>query len=108
MLPPVISEQDIFPFKFWFDGNIQDGMYYRNELYYRLYTVNISRRARLFHYGCKLASHSTLVLTTNLRDCSIWVSLRGQTASSFGSAVGLPSFEEFLAGAEQAVADNQT
>lgn len=100
VLPPVISERDIFPFKFWFEGNIQDGMYYRNELYYRLYTANISQRAQLFHYGCKLSRQSALVLTTSLRECSLWVCLRGQTTKSFGSPMGLPSFEEFLAGAK--------
>jgi len=107
VLPPVISERDIFPFKFWFDGHIQDGMYYRNELYYRLHTVGISQRSKLFHYACKLSRKTTLVLTTNLRECSIWVNLRGQTPNTFGSTMGLPSFEAFLQGTRQAIPDSQ-
>jgi len=107
VLPLVISDRDIFPFKFWFDGNIQDGMYYRNELYYRLDTANVSQRAKLFHYACKLSRKTTLVLTTNVRECSIWVSLRGQTPSTFGSTLGLPSFEDFMAGSKHMGSDSQ-
>ncbi|HEY9662593.1 MAG TPA: hypothetical protein V6C65_29415 [Allocoleopsis sp.] len=98
MLPPVIDEEDFFPFKFWFNNSIQDGMYYRNELYYRLHTADINQRARLYHYACKMAHYDTVVVTACDRTCSIWISLRSPSTKTIGSRKrNLPSFSEFLA-----------
>lgn len=82
MLPPVIDEGEFFPFKFWFQGSIQDGMYYRNELFYRLHTVDINHRARLYHYACRLSLRDEIVVTATDTTCSIWVSLRSPGASN--------------------------
>jgi hypothetical protein len=76
VLPPVIKEGDAFPFKFWFNNGIQDGMYYQSELFYRLHTVDINHRARLYHYACKMARNDFVVVTAASQQCSIWVSLR--------------------------------
>ncbi len=76
MLPPVLEEGEYSPFKFWFDNSIQDGMYYRNELFYRLHTISSESRARLYHYACKLSKHDCVVVTTTDDTCSLWVSLR--------------------------------
>jgi hypothetical protein len=82
VLPPVIEEGNAFPFKFWFNNSIQDGMYYRNELFYRLHTIGLEHRARLYHYACKLAHHDTVIVTTTNDRCSIWVSLRSPSATA--------------------------
>ena len=58
-------------------------MYYRNELFYRLHTVDISNRARLYHYACKLAQRDTIVVSASDISCSIWVSLRSPGATQF-------------------------
>ncbi|HEY9624487.1 MAG TPA: hypothetical protein V6C78_29290 [Crinalium sp.] len=55
-------------------------MYYRNELFYRLYSIDIKHRARLYHYACKLAQHDNVVVTATDVSCSIWVSLRSPSA----------------------------
>lgn len=80
MLPPVIDEGSSFPFKFWFKNSIQDGMYYRSELYYRLQTVDVQQRARLYHFACRIAQHEAVVVTTNQRSCSLWINLRSSLA----------------------------
>jgi hypothetical protein len=78
VLPPVINEQDISPFKFWFDDSIQDGLYYQRELYYRRHIGDVRHRAKIYHYACKLAHRAGIVVTITRRQCSIWVSLRGE------------------------------
>lgn len=82
MLPPVIHEGDTFPFKFWFNGSLQDGMYCENELFYRLHSVDVQHRARLYHYACQLAQRDVLVVTTSTTQCSIWVSLRSPNVTA--------------------------
>lgn len=82
MLPPVVNEGDIFPFKFWFNNTVQDGMYHRNELFYRLHTVPLTSRAQLYHYACKLAQRDNVIVTAAPEQCSIWVSLRSPSVTA--------------------------
>lgn len=73
-------------------------MYYRNELYYRLQSVTVAHRAKLYHYACKLAAKHPVLVTTRSDECSVWVSLRGNSAKDWVSCRDkIPSFEEFLA-----------
>jgi hypothetical protein len=76
VLPPVIGKGDFHPFKFWFNNQLQDGMLYRNELFYRLQTVSTTHRARLYRYACKIAQQHTVVVTALPNEYSMWVSLR--------------------------------
>jgi hypothetical protein len=97
VLPPVIDENQTFPFKFWFEDTIQDGMYYQNELFYRLHTVDIKARARLYHYACKLAQKDFVVVTADHDRCSVWVSLRSPSVSALVlRQKPLPPFVETL------------
>jgi hypothetical protein len=89
----VINEGDLFPFKFWFQTNIYDGMYYRNELFCRWHTVEASHRARLFHYACQLMQHNAVVVTANGQHSSLWVSLRSPIVAEFEQVEAIvPSF----------------
>jgi hypothetical protein len=77
VLPLVIKEEDCHPFKFWFNGSVQDGMYYCNEFFYQLETAQSSDRALLYFRGCKLTDTSSLpVVTVGASQCKLWVSLR--------------------------------
>lgn len=77
MLPLVVDEKKIFIFKFWFNGSIQDGMSYQNELFCRLQTFDIQHRAQVYHFACKLTQQNTaLVITSSAKACSLWASLR--------------------------------
>lgn len=80
MLPLVVHEGDFFPFKFWLKNRIRDGMYYRNELYYRLYTVESKQRSRLYHYACRLSRTEIVIVTANPKTYSLWISLRSPKA----------------------------
>jgi hypothetical protein len=76
VLPPIINESEVSPFKFWFNDGIQDGMYYQSDLFHRLLSVDSSRRAQLYHYACKLAQTERIVVTASDKGCSLWISLR--------------------------------
>ncbi|MGG6295957.1 hypothetical protein ACQ4M4_16330 [Leptolyngbya sp. AN02str] len=97
MLPLVIDEGSISPFKFWFEDSIQEGMYCRGELYYRLHSADLKLRARVYHYACKMAIRETVVVTATDMNCSIWVSLRSQSLKPIAQRYQpLPSFMEFI------------
>jgi hypothetical protein len=76
VVPVVLDEADVFPFKFWFDDTVHDGMVYQNELFYCLLTVDTAARSRLYHYACRISQGDRLVLTTAPSTLRLWVSLR--------------------------------
>lgn len=79
MLPQVLPESQLHIFKFWFNGSVQDGLHYRNELFYRARTVNSSERTRLYQLACRLCDRNAdLVLSAIEDSCSLWISLRNQ------------------------------
>lgn len=57
-------------------------MYYRHELFYRILTVPIHRRARLYHYACRLAQRGKVVVSTTDTYCKLWISLRNSTITA--------------------------
>lgn len=81
MLPKVVQEKQLQPFKFWFNDSLQDGVHFENELYYRLRQTPIAERSRLYQIGCKLAQNGADVfLTAADEQYSLWASLRNQKA----------------------------
>lgn len=79
MLPEILEERRIQTFKFWFDGALQDGAHYHNELYYRALTVESEKRTRLYHLACKLNEKGgSVVVSISDNQCSLWISLRNQ------------------------------
>jgi hypothetical protein len=79
MLPKVVRETDVHIFKFWFDGALQDGLHYDNELFYRALAVESVQRTRLYHLGCKLSEKGgTALVTLSEQGSSLWLSLRSQ------------------------------
>lgn len=69
-------------------------MYYRNELFYRLHSVGPSDRARLYHYACKLAHQSSVVVTASAERYSIWINLRSPGITS--DILGQQSLFQFI------------
>lgn len=82
VLPPVIDEGKVFPFKFWFDDQVRDGMSYKNELYCRLGTVERVLRVQFYQYACKLSQQESVIVTTTGKTFSIWLSLRSSTVTA--------------------------
>ncbi|MEB3355799.1 MAG: hypothetical protein VKK04_03575 [Synechococcales bacterium] len=76
MLPLLLNELELTPFKFWFDGTVQDGIFYGNELFCRLRSTPLEQRAYLYQYACRLARRNTVVVSLGSENCNLWISLR--------------------------------
>lgn len=83
MLPKVLPESRIQVFKFWFNGALQDGAHFANELYYRALTVETDKRTRLYHLACKFSEQQAGALVSIAdNQCSLWISLRSQAMAA--------------------------
>jgi len=79
LLPKVVQEKQVQPFKFWFNDSLQDGVHFQNELYYRLRQVPLTERGQLYQLACKLGQNGADVLLTSADECcSLWANLRNQ------------------------------
>lgn len=99
MLPQVIADNTVQPFKFWFYDGLQDGVHFNNELYYRLKQTTADGRGPLYQLGCKLARQGAdVIVTVGPDDCSLWANLRNQkvAASTFSEKLALPSADVLL------------
>jgi len=77
VLPLLLSESNVFIFKFWFEGELRDGMCHQNELFCRLRTFSAQERSQAYHLGCKLTQdYPVIALTATDKQCSLWISLR--------------------------------
>lgn len=83
VLPPVLSEGNYHPFKFWFNDRLRDGLFYQNELFYRLQTLSATHRATLYQHACQLAQQDSVIVTASLTEYSMWISLRSPRLSHF-------------------------
>ncbi len=99
MLPSVVSENSLDPFKFWSNDSLQDGVHFHNELYYRLRQSPADSRAQLYQVACRLAQHGAdILLTVSDESCSLWINLRNQKLAihSLFSNIDLSSLEALL------------
>ena len=87
MEPLVISEKMVSTFKFWSDGQIQDGMNCRNELFGHLKTTNFQERNHIYELGWSLAQKGVeVVITVSDYQYTLWSNLRslGQSEALLG------------------------
>ncbi|MGD1907642.1 MAG: hypothetical protein ACFB0C_16870 [Leptolyngbyaceae cyanobacterium] len=99
MLPQLIREDQVQPFKFWFNNGLQDGIRHRTDLYYRLQMHQLADKARLYQLACRLSRRGADVLITlDVSHCSLWANLKNQkvAALAFSSRFPLPSSEALL------------
>lgn len=83
VLPIIINETNVSPFKFWFENDLQDGIHHQDELYCRLRAFPVQERSKAYHLGCQIAKSGTIVvLTLSPEQCGLWVSLRDPIARS--------------------------
>lgn len=82
MLPTVIPEILITPFKYWTEG-IQEGMYHDNELFTLVKVYGPDRRAQAYEDACRLADTDIQICITvsELRYC-LWQNLKSYAAKS--------------------------
>lgn len=80
MLPTVIPETLIAPFKYWLEG-VQEGMYHDNELFMLVKVYGPDKRDQAYLDACELADKDIPVCITasKLRYC-LWQNLK-----SYGS-----------------------
>ncbi|MEO1294729.1 MAG: hypothetical protein AAFW75_02830 [Cyanobacteria bacterium J06636_16] len=84
MLLQIIPESLVQPFKFWFDGGLQDGLHFCNEFYYRLQEQPLAAQDRLQQYARQLAQDGTdVLLSADDCQCSLWVNLRNRCAAAY-------------------------
>lgn len=80
----IISESVIQPFKFWLDGNLWDGLHFRNEFYYRLKEQPIAAWGMLQRFANGLMHDGAdVLLSVDDRQCSLWVNLRKQCTAPY-------------------------
>jgi hypothetical protein len=78
IVPPLIlDEKHVFIFRFWFSDTLQSGMYYQNELFCQLMTVEAHQRSQLYQLSCKFTQNGKFVLTCSKTNCRLWGDLRG-------------------------------
>lgn len=77
MEPLLICEKLVSRFKFWSDGQVQDGMQYRNELFRSLRVETVLGRQRIYDLGWALSHEGIhIILTASSSHYTLWVSLR--------------------------------
>jgi hypothetical protein len=83
VLPIIINESNVSPFKFWFENGLQNGIHHQDELYCQLSSFPVKERSKAYHLGCKIAQGGTIVVLTLSPDrCGLWISLRDPLARS--------------------------
>ncbi|HEY9302512.1 MAG TPA: hypothetical protein VIQ31_40335 [Phormidium sp.] len=84
MEPLVISEKMVSTFKFWSDGQIQEGMNCRNEIFGCLKTATLQGRQQIYDLGWTLSQKGMqVVITVSDYKYTLWSNLRclGQSES---------------------------
>ena len=80
MEPLVICEQFVSRFKFWSDGQVQDGMQHRNELFRCLRAETVKGRQQIFDLAWALSQEEVhTIITASKEYYTLWVNLRSLT-----------------------------
>ncbi len=83
MLPLIAPESLTCPFKFYFDGQIREGMTYHQEFYKLLKSFPGHQRDVAYEMGCYLSDQGDRVVITVAPDSScyqIWIDVRSQAS----------------------------
>ncbi|HEY9663266.1 MAG TPA: hypothetical protein V6C65_32875 [Allocoleopsis sp.] len=77
MEPLVICEQFVSRFKFWSDGQVQDGMQHRHELFRCLRAETVKGRQQIFDLAWALSHEGVhIIITASKEHYTLWVNLR--------------------------------
>ncbi|HEY9761298.1 MAG TPA: hypothetical protein V6D07_02170 [Trichocoleus sp.] len=77
MEPLVINEKMVSTFKFWADGQVQDGMNCRNEIFGCLKSTNLQGRNYIYELAWSLAQKGIeVVITVSEYKYTLWSNLR--------------------------------
>lgn len=88
MQTKVVSGDAVRPFKFLFGEQLQVGIHFKNELYYRIKVVPIACRSALYRQAYGLSDQGAdVLLTVGADDCCLWANLRNQKAAAVSIAL---------------------
>lgn len=83
MYPLVLSHTLIQPFKFWYQGEIIEGMCSSQEIYCLSSTYKAEDRQKAFCLAIALTEHGAQVcVTCRKREYKVWVGLRTKNATA--------------------------
>ncbi|HEY9907117.1 MAG TPA: hypothetical protein V6D18_05850 [Thermosynechococcaceae cyanobacterium] len=84
----LINEKLIAQFKFWLDGQVQQGMRFRNELFGCAAGFQSSQRHEAFDLAWRLSQRpgQQVVVTTSNFHYTVWVSLRSSESQKTRTA----------------------
>jgi hypothetical protein len=76
MLPILLAEALIRPFKFFHDGQMLTGAYYRDGLYGLVYQFDPQSRTKVYQLGCELVNQGVpVIITASETHYAIWIGL---------------------------------
>ncbi|MBL1175283.1 hypothetical protein [Pantanalinema sp. GBBB05] len=82
MEPLLLSEDCVFFFKFWLDGQIQEGMRWGYKLFRHCRTFDKDHRQQVYTLAWALMEHEVpVVITASQFNYRVWISLNEQLTS---------------------------
>ncbi len=75
MLPKVLNEKQVHPFKFYLEGEVQQGMRHDGLLYALVSTFSLKERLKAYDLATQLAESDCRAVVTVSDRYSIWIPL---------------------------------
>ena len=75
MLPKVLNEKQVHPFKFYLEGEVQQGMRHDGLLYALVSTFSLKERLKAYDLATQLAESDCRAVVTVSDQYSIWIPL---------------------------------
>ena len=75
MLPKVLNEKQVHPFKFYLEGEVQQGMRHDGLLYALVSTFSLKERLKAYDLATRLAESECRAVVTVSNQYSIWIPL---------------------------------
>ncbi|MDX2212339.1 MAG: hypothetical protein SFY66_03525 [Oculatellaceae cyanobacterium bins.114] len=84
-LPLLWSERligsQLFPFKFWFNGQVRDGLRCQNNLFHLHHTFSLSQRDKAYELACELQCKGIkAAITCSGKEYRLWTDLQSSTS----------------------------
>jgi hypothetical protein len=83
-LPVLLIQDQVILFKFWLNGNVQEGLQYRNKLFFKSQLFQCYQRAEALELGYKISQKNIqTVITFSELNYTLWVDLQSSIAYDF-------------------------
>jgi hypothetical protein len=86
VLPVVLNEQQISPFKFYWEQTVREGMMYAAEIYGVAYELGSGHRLHAYQLACELMAQGwSAVVTVSQSRYLVWLSVRSPFFTQCGN-----------------------